>query len=102
MKINIKNIDIIQTCASSPTQYEGTLEYNNMKFHVYIRYRWGIFKVVLGKISEFSTIEDLLGDFLGKNKSGREIISFEKEMGEAYDGIMDFQSVIRNLQLLVR
>lgn len=90
--VNIQGINIICTCSGYPTQYEGTVNWNNKIYHMYVRYRWGYLALTLSEINNYNNITDMLS-----NVSNNNVISIKKNLGDKYDSILDFRSIINNV-----
>lgn len=77
-----KIVQIVRTCDSCPTQYEGTFEDGD---RLYIRYRWGRLSVEKGK--DVPSFEDTP--------------LYSEEIGDDLDGTLDDSALIEQLAGIV-
>jgi len=79
----ILHFKLKRTCWACPSQWEGKTENDEW---VYIRYRWGTFRVYVGKVEKFL---DVIDD---------KYLIIEEKRGGQYDGFMTNSELAKILE----
>jgi len=72
-------LDLYKTCNACPSQWEGQLENGH---YIYIRYRWGSFRVGIGE-----TLSDAIDNMY-----------FQISIGGPFDGVMSSEDMLCKLE----
>ena len=95
----LSDININCTCSVSPTQYEGTVLFNNKLYSIYIRYRWGILEVTMGDYDKYNNTDSLLAAYFTKPHN---VLDYEKEIGEEFESQLNRDEIICYIEDLVK